>query len=137
MKRSFVARVFNPCLVARTARFGTGWKPVLQVFLAALLSNAARAQTISLPLDGYYRPGAYMPAAVNGATPVSICATPGVASVAPRSAGVTPLYVFGATAGRLQCGEQSLTIHALADDEKLVGLATQDDALARDLFPSH
>jgi hypothetical protein len=137
MIRFFVARVFNPCLAARIATLGTGWKPVLQVLFLTLLSIAAQAQTVSLPLDGYYRPGAYMPVAVNGATPVSIGATPGVASVAPRSAGVAPVYVYSATAERLQCGEQSLTIHALADDEKLVGLATHDEALVKALFPSN
>ena len=36
---------------------------------------------------------------------------------------------YGATAEQVRCGEQSLTIHALADDEKLVGLATHINGL--------
>ncbi len=100
-----------------------------------LLPIVRSAQTISLPLDGFYRPGAYMPATVNGATAAVIRADSGVATKAPAGAGVAPVFVYSALADQVQCADQKLPLHALAADGRLVGCATRDEALVNDLFP--
>src|SRR6185436_20279499 len=102
---SLVARVLDPC---RAAHLGTGWKPVLQVMLIlTLFSDVTRALTVSLPLDGYYRPAAYLPLAVNSATAVSDGASSDVVTNSPPLAGVLPVYIASSTADRIGAGDQS------------------------------
>lgn len=104
--------------------------------LIILLATPTFAAKISLPLDGFYHPGAYMPVAVYSASPATIEAGPGVATHTPAMSGVTPVFVLQASASRVRCGEDSLPLRALAEDQKLIGMTRRDEPMAQALCPS-
>ena len=102
---------------------------------------------ISFPLDGHYRPGRYMPVRVAGneTHAVTIRAEGTVPSEfvpAANAEAIVPWLMVTssvrhsswASAGSRQTPIE-LPLHALGDDERLVGLAGEDAAIAGTLFP--
>jgi hypothetical protein len=109
----------------------------VRILLLSILLVSSAAAEISLPLEGYYRPGAYMPVASGGERGAMLRAPGGVATQAGATPGVLPVLVLSATADHLERGDQKVPLHALAADQRLVGCATRDDALLPLLFPSN
>jgi hypothetical protein len=109
--------------------------PLILFSLTSLI--AAAAPSIQLPLDGYYRPGSYMPVLISTPTPILLDASPGMTTTVPAIDNkIVPLFVLSSTADHLQCGEISSPLHSLSDDQKLIGVTSHDDVLLTQLFPS-
>jgi hypothetical protein len=104
------------------------------LILSLLVPICAIAQTIRLPLDGYFRPGGYFPVAIDTATRATIEADVMPTRV-PAMNGIAPVFAFNATTDRVRCGDQSLPLHALGQSDRLVGFTGEDDAIAAALFP--
>lgn len=95
---------------------------------------------VSLPLDGYYREGRYMPVKVGGGGATVWAENTVETRSEPGSGGVAPLLVVGRCRQvRWKAGgsggfvEKPLT--PLAPDQRLVGFAQIDMAVARQMFP--
>lgn len=108
---------------------------------------AQGAVEFSLPLEGYYRPGRYMPARITAEqTPMLLLQGTGVLPTQvnadqTRLDGIAPLLPLdntlrtlhwdaGGTRGTLQA-----SLRALQPDQRLVGLVADDLEFARRLFP--
>lgn len=122
------------------------WARLLVILLLA--SPAGAEITLELPLEGYYRPGRYMPVrytasasaphltiAGNGVTPAEIELSAG------RAQGIAPILTWDTTLrelhGQVQ-GERARTstaLRALAPDQALVGFTSSDASAVRQLFP--
>jgi hypothetical protein len=103
------------------------------------IATSVCAQTIALPLDGYFRPGAYMPVK-KGSGVFSSEKTPDPfladsVTTDAKAGEVAPVFVLNALTDQLQCGDAKLPLHALAEDDRLVGRATHDDAVISQIFP--
>jgi hypothetical protein len=107
------------------------------LIILALIPSWAHAQTITLPLDGYFRPGAYMPVWVDSRGPVSVTADSTVTTHHPGGSSLAPVFVYSAVADHVTCGDEVARLHALSDNDRLVGFTTRDDALVSALFPSN
>jgi hypothetical protein len=110
---------------------------VLALLLGSLPASAA-PPSVQLPLDGYYRPGSYMPVLISTATPITLSTSSGMmTTVAPAIENkIVPLFVLSSTADHLQYGDNSSPLHPLSDDQALIGVTSHDDALLVQLFPS-
>jgi hypothetical protein len=107
-----------------------------QFLLILLLCGNLFAQSIRLPLDGYFRPGEYMPVRVETGGEVML-QTDGAMSTRISHAGIAPVFTMSATADTLSIGAKIFPIHVLQPDEKLVGFGGQrDEALAQQIFPN-
>jgi hypothetical protein len=109
------------------------------------LNSLAQSPQISLPLEGYYRVGQYMPVRVagesgevvlsaSGAVPTRIAGTPSVQEA------VAPLLLMTSGAAEITAtmnGQvvKSGPLRALAPDERLVGVTEGNEAFAASLFP--
>ena len=110
----------------------------------------ARADVrVSLPLEGHYRPGKYMPMHVaigEGEGPIKLRAAGAVPTEVQASAGqdaMVPWLPVTGSIREVRCesagsGSRSmdLPIRGLAENESLVGVAGEDADAARPLFPN-
>jgi hypothetical protein len=95
--------------------------------LIALISTATAANAqISLPLQGYFRPGKFMPVRVDGPCEIKI---DGGANLRSQRAGIAPVLMYDADA---QIEGTTIPLHPIGDDERLVG--GEADA---DIFPGN
>ena len=117
--------------MARTGEIVSVQRIVIAI-VATCFAASIHGQNLSLPLDGYFRPGAYMPV-IRRAGPSLIRAD--VVTTQSISDGVVPVFVFSALTDHVECGDTKLSLHVLADDQRLVGCATHDDAVIAMLFP--
>jgi hypothetical protein len=112
--------------------------------MLATVCPAAGAQDISLPLQGYYRPGRYMPVETPGGrggdggggaiTLESAGAIPTL--IAPQAPpGVVPLLTLDDEPSTLHAGSQQLPLHALAAEDALVASTGDATQLAAALLP--
>lgn len=118
---------------------------ILMVLIAApLFDREAAGARISLPLEGFYRPGRSMPVRIDepGKSVISLSAELAVPSdISAGWTGVAPLFVFGAfRESELLVHEPGdapmrFTLHALQPNERLVALVAGDDSVARSIFP--
>lgn len=108
--------------------------------------GAQAAPTISLPTDGHYRPGRYMPIRVAGATHDDLIMLLGSGAIPsniqhPESADfIMPWLIVSDDVPDARWQQASgpvhhLELHPLADDQRLVGFAGTQEDLARTLFP--
>lgn len=111
------------------------WPVPLGFLLAIVIPATAAAQSIRLPLDGYYRPGRCMPVFIEpsdrevnlqgqGSVPTRVEAGRG---------GVVPVLVLDAQAGPLN----GIPLKALSDSQRLIGSAVDDPGIGARVFPSH
>lgn len=121
----------------------------LSLVLVFYSMTAARADVrVSLPLEGHYRPGKYMPVhvAIGGADgPITLRAAGAVPTQMQAPAGQDAILPWLPVTGSIRdvhcesggSGGASidLPIRALAGNEKLVGVAGEDADAARPLFP--
>ncbi len=121
--------------------------PRINLLLAVLLvldcgAGPCVAQSIaSLPLEGWYRPGRYMPVRLHG--PASrITADGAVTAEAEASiplSGVVPLLVYGDSINRICIDGTAISapdrLHRLSEQQRLVGVAGDGEMLAHALFP--
>jgi hypothetical protein len=108
------------------------WFLVSGFILASIVSLPAISRAaVSLPLQGYFRSGRYMPVRVDPST--TRVAADGVLPtvIESRSDSVVPVLVVGSP-GSLNA---DLPLHSLADDERLVAFGGDTQSLARSLFP--
>src|SRR5579864_6347742 len=111
------------------------------------LHEAGAGVNVSLPLEGYYRVGRYMPVRVattqpgaftlqaGGTMPTQIALPAGGDAIVPwlavsESAGQADWSIAGAVNQSID-----LPLRALRDDERLVATASQDPSAAATLFP--
>jgi hypothetical protein len=118
---------------------------VIAAGLALGFAGVCRADTLSLPLQGYFHPGRAMPVAWEIGRPGSIelwaegAARSRVAS--GNTGGVFPFLTFDRDLGqirwRVEGGgpqEVSWRLHPLEDSQRLVAMEVDDPAAARQLF---
>lgn len=123
------------------------------IAIMALLPEMCAAQTqpvpldsrIELPLGGYYRPGRAMPAVVrsgDSASPIILTCDGMIPIRLPaRFSGTIPIYILNSsptvelTATQADRPLMKVSLHALAPDQRLIGLATDDPATLQQLFP--
>lgn len=109
------------------------------------LSALAQSPQISLPTQGYFRPGKYMPVRIEGAKAEVILSAHGAMPTriarppSPQEA-IAPLLVMSANATEVTAQTNGLTLkagplRALAPDERLVGVVEGNEAFAAQLFP--
>lgn len=112
-------------------------RTVLSILISICFAAVASAQTLSLPLDGYYHPGRYMPvrfeaAGVAGAD-VRLAAAGAVTTLIPTAAtGVAPFLILGPPPNPLPFSQP---LHELGESDKLVGFTTDVPAIAMKMFP--
>jgi hypothetical protein len=118
-----------------------------RILLALLLIPAALARgqvSVSLPLQGHFRPGRYMPVRLQTrgySGSVTIAARGAVPTEYPAAGNadvVVPWLVLVSGPGEVQvsaAGHPKLSLHALADDERLVAVAGEEGDAAPSLFP--
>jgi xanthosine utilization system XapX-like protein len=125
-------KTLTPTLSRSTGRGGKAVAVFVAIFLFA---QNVIAQSIRLPLDGYYRPGEYMPVRVEANSEMML-QTDGVMNTRISHGGIAPVFTMSATADQLKTGGPSVSIHSLQPDEKLVGSAGPiDRATAQRIFP--
>lgn len=119
---------------------------VLTVLMLFMAPATQAAPTLSLPTDGHYRPGRYMPIRIEGAArdnPIIVSGNGAIPSEIehPQSADFVMPWLIASdyvTDARWQVsGGQAhpLTLHPLGSDERLVGFAGPQQDFARLLFP--
>src|SRR5262249_36965317 len=92
---------------------------------------------IELPLQGYYRPGKFMPVLVESGDLLLQIQSPGIVTAQINRAGIVPLLMLDSTPSMLNVGSGEFPLHALSPDQRLIGLAVDDDShLAEKLFPN-
>jgi hypothetical protein len=97
---------------------------------------------VTLPLQGYWRPGRYMPVRVQGEMEAGVIEIGGegaVASRLPLNGGrvdaILPVLVMSEGAIQWSEGVVNRPLRQLTADQRLVGFTTMDLALAQSLFP--
>jgi hypothetical protein len=100
---------------------------LVSIFYFPAISIAA----VSLPLQGYYRTGRYMPVRVDSTT--TLLAAEGIfpTIIEAKSDSIVPVLIIGSP-GSLN---SALPLHSLADDERLIAFDGEGQSLARSLFP--
>lgn len=99
-----------------------------------ICASIARGQ-VSLPLNGYIRAGEFMPVQVN--SDVRELRADGVVRtrIGEGVRGIVPVLVLSDAPGTLKAGEVEIPLRSLQPDERLVGVASGDSAIAAKLFP--
>jgi hypothetical protein len=147
-----VARVFNPWL-AEPIRASRSVRPLgrLQLFVIAIFLTCpyvCAEIAVSLPLEGHYRAGRYMPVRVRvageqgrislsarGAIPTEIQSSGELDAIVPWlavSESVTSLEARADSSGHQTVNS---TLHVLDEDERLVAVVGEDADAAKRLFP--
>jgi hypothetical protein len=113
--------------------------------VSPLASTVQAQQHLSLPLDGWYRTGRYMPVSVtssDGSTSSTIVASGAVPTTfesTGNTAAIVPLLIFADGAGSLSVDNASVAgtpqLRPLASHQQLVAVAGGGDRLAAKLFP--
>ncbi|HSZ59384.1 MAG TPA: hypothetical protein VK797_27320 [Tepidisphaeraceae bacterium] len=118
----------------------------LLVLMSAALSSRAEV-TISLPAEGYYRPGRFFPVRIGGqgragAIEVGAGGAMGARIEGLRGPAIVPLLAVTASVRQLRWvsddgAEHAVAgeLHALADQEAMIGVAGGDVESAKALFP--
>ncbi|HEX2974049.1 MAG TPA: hypothetical protein VHP11_17080, partial [Tepidisphaeraceae bacterium] len=122
--------------------------PILCLVLACTGGQIRASAEISLPLEGYYRPGRYMPVHITadlpardtplllqgqGVIPTQINTPPARLDV------IVPLLPLDNTLRSLcySTGQTQSPLRALQPSQRLVGLVADDLNIAQQLFPNH
>jgi hypothetical protein len=108
---------------------------ILSVALLGAVSVSAAAQ-ISLPLNGYYRPGRYMPMRVSAAdTDVKLSADGALSTLVQSRNGVlVPILIYGSPR-ELTTATERLPLHPVSEDERLIGSTMDAVETGHRLFP--
>lgn len=135
------------------------WALMSSVLILLLCAAASAQVKVSLPLNGHYRPGKYMPVRVvatldnaNSAA-VTLSGTRGSApdvlpTVLPlidgRADAIVPLLPLRSPVYQITWSVDdgpvrpvAVPLHALSEDQKLVGFTAIDMEIARAIFPEH
>jgi hypothetical protein len=104
------------------------------VCLALLFSVSANAGT-SLPLQGGYRPGRYMPVRVT-ADSGTLSADGALSTLWSGGAGVVPVLIYGSPRELATAEGERLPLHVVAEHERLVAFTPEARQGAVELFPS-
>jgi hypothetical protein len=109
-------------------------KSWLWFFFSFVSIADAHAAGFSFPLNGYYHPGRFMPAAFGAGTELRLAADSAVTTLiqSPRG-GIAPWLVI---APPRDGTELTASLHELTPDERLIGYATDAPFVAQDLFPN-
>lgn len=103
-------------------------------FLLLLIGVSASAQT--LPLDGYFRPGNYMPVSIHGLPPpVTLVADGAVMTEIHTQEKLAAFLPILASATEIRVKNVTLPLRAMKDNERLVGFALVDPKKTLQLFP--
>ena len=102
--------------------------------LSVLLAVPALAQ--SLPLQGYYRPGEYMPVALSAERETRISAPQCVPTIVAPAAytQIVPLLTLSDSASELKVGDQTFSLRPLKPSQRLIGLVDVNAADIATLF---
>jgi hypothetical protein len=107
---------------------------VVALLILLTLVSSASAANLSLPLDGYYRTGKYMPVRFEASpTELRLSADGAVTTVVQNPAGgIAPFLVVQSP---IRNSPFSQSLHELQPDEKLVGYAIDAPGVAEKMFP--
>ena len=125
------------CSVLRNIRcFQNAFRTIITV-VSLLVVVPALAQ--SLPLDGYYRPGEYMPVKLGATQQTRIVAPQCVPTIVAASSQpqIVPFLTLSDAAVELKVGTQSFLIRALKPNQRLIGLVDVEPAGIARVFPNH
>jgi hypothetical protein len=118
---------------------------ILCVLLAWMVPAEVGAQIqLALPLDGYYRPGQYMPVLVIAGEQTSLVeigdAHPTVVTTAANSRVIVPVLMLGPPQAQLPwrsggTEQQALALQPLRDEQRLIGTTGSGGFSGREIFP--
>jgi hypothetical protein len=122
------------------------------VLISILFSGISRADSLSLPLEGYFHPGRAMPVmwergqSSGGSSILEISANGAITSRVNLSDSLRGIFPWLAITGDLReihwrmagAGGSDLgsPLHPLENSDRLIGLAAAEDSFASDLFPN-
>jgi hypothetical protein len=106
-------------------------RPGLLVLVLALCLSETSRGDISLPLQGYYRTGRYMPVRVSSAPSLFSGENILPTVVESRVDSIVPVLIYGPTATL----NSTLKLQPLADDERLIAFDGDAQRFAQSLFP--
>src|SRR5690348_16989009 len=116
-------------------------RPMILLGLALAISGAARGADVSLPLEGHYRPGRFLPVRVTHAGPGEVLiSAPGCVATMIQNSGagevVAPFLATVDSPTALQVtGAAPVELKPLGDAQRLVATADADSGAARSVFP--
>jgi hypothetical protein len=120
---------------------------IVLAILSCFTSICSAQPSVTLPLEGWYRVGRYMPARLGrtenaASTPISTISATGAVPTEFEFRGnastIVPLLIYSAEAGQLAIDQSPFTntpLRALASHQQLVAVAGGGDRLSGKLFP--